>query len=147
MATWLLVGLVYLSLVGVFLVAWSRGFPQPENSSRAIQRFERWRLVQSILAHAFQAQHRSNGKFISLLKELDASAKKSRMRRLATAIAQSAGRSVAYLLDDAQQSVSRIRLGEEFGLPRHLGSRRVYLSGHDNNVDVWVSPSDDPSQR
>lgn len=77
MATWLLVGLVYLSLVGVFLVAWSRGLPQPENSSRAIQRFERWRLVQSILAHAFQAQHRSNGKFISLLKELDASAKKT----------------------------------------------------------------------
>lgn len=78
MATWLLVGLVYLGLGGIFLVAWSRGLPQPENSSRAIKRFERRRIVQTILAHAFQAQDRSNGKFVSLLKKLDAPAKKAR---------------------------------------------------------------------
>lgn len=78
MATWLLVGLVYLGLGGVFLVAWSLGLPQPENSSRAIKRFERRRIVQSILAHAFQAQDRSDRKFISLLKKLDAPARKAR---------------------------------------------------------------------
>lgn len=73
MSMWLIASIAYLSVAALFLVAWSRGLPPPENNSRAIKRFEQRRLLQRVFWRAYPADPRSSAEFAPLLKKLEAS--------------------------------------------------------------------------
>ena len=70
MSIWLLAIIAYLGFAGLFVVAWSRGLPAPENGSRAIKRFEQRRRLRRILSQAYRLDHASDWRFASLLKKL-----------------------------------------------------------------------------
>jgi membrane protein implicated in regulation of membrane protease activity len=51
---WWYVGVGYVTLMVLFCVVWARALPRPENSSKAIKRFEQFRGIRRVLSNAFK---------------------------------------------------------------------------------------------
>lgn len=62
--------LAYLTLVILFCATWARALPPPQNTSKAIVRSERLRVLRLVLGKAFAAR-RANADVRPLLKKLD----------------------------------------------------------------------------
>jgi hypothetical protein len=70
MSLWLYAVLAFLTLLALFCVAWARGLPPQQNSSRAIARFEQFRGLRKVLKRAFDRQPADTA-MEPLLQELD----------------------------------------------------------------------------